>query len=73
MNTEFYQYIFNKQKGIEMVPPNERIAAWALDLMALLYPERSDYFPASAEVVKDKFEKLTTELMILLGSHQSLQ
>jgi hypothetical protein len=26
MNPEFYQYIFNKQKGIEMVPPNERIA-----------------------------------------------
>ena len=34
--------------------------------VALLYPERADYFPASAQVVKDKFEKLTTELMILL-------
>jgi len=66
MNPEFYQYIFNKQKGIEMVPPNERIAAWALDLIALLYPERSEFFPASPEVVQEKFSKLTTELMILL-------
>ncbi|MGK2861463.1 MAG: serine O-acetyltransferase EpsC [Chitinophagaceae bacterium] len=66
MDHKFYQYIFDKQKGIEMVPPNERIASWALDLIALLYPERADYFPASPQVVKDKFEKLTTELVILL-------
>lgn len=66
MDNEFYQYIFNKQKGIEMVPPNERIAAWALDLIALLYPERAEYFPASPEVVQDKFTKSKTELMILL-------
>ena len=66
MNSDFYDYIFNKQKGVEMVPPNERIALWALELMALLYPERADYFPASPQVVKDKFDKLTTELMILL-------
>lgn len=68
MNNEFYQYIFDKQKGIEMVPPNERIASWALDLISLLYPERSDYFPASSQVVKDKFGKLTNELVILLES-----
>lgn len=66
MNSDFFDYIFNKQKGIEMVPPNERIAAWALDLIALLYPERAEFFPASAQVVGDKFEKLTTELVILL-------
>ena len=66
MNSDFYDYIFNKQKGIEMVPPNDRIASWALELMALLYPERADYFPASPQVVKEKFDKLTTELMILL-------
>ena len=66
MNPEFYQYIFNKQKEIEMVPPNERIAAWALDLIALLYPERAENFPASPEVVQEKFAKLTKELMILL-------
>jgi len=66
MNPEFYQYIFNKQKSIEMVPANERIAAWALDLIALLYPERAEFFPASAEVVQDKFNKSKTELMILL-------
>jgi serine O-acetyltransferase len=66
MNSDFYQYIYNKQKGIELVPPNERIAMWALELIALLYPERADYFPASAEVVADKFAKLNTELVILL-------
>ena len=47
MNSEFYDYIFNKQKGVEKVPPNDRIATWALELMALLYPERADYLPAS--------------------------
>jgi len=73
MNNEFYQYIFDKQKGIEMVPPNERISSWALDLVSLLYPERSDYFPASSQVVKDKFDKLTTELVILLEATKACQ
>ena len=66
MNEAFYQYIFDKQKRIELVPPNERIATWALDLMALLYPERAEFFPASPQVVKEKFDKLVTELVVLL-------
>ncbi len=66
MDEEFYQHIFDKQKGIELVPPNERIAGWALDLFSLLYPERSDYFPASSQVVRDKFEKLMRELITVM-------
>jgi serine O-acetyltransferase len=66
MDEKFYQHIYDKQNGIELVPPNERIAGWALDLISLLYPERSDYFPASSQVVKDKFEKLMRELTTVM-------
>jgi serine O-acetyltransferase len=44
----------------------KELPSWALDLIALLYPERSEFLPASPEVVQEKFSKLTTELMILL-------
>lgn len=65
MNPSFYQQIFRKQQGIEQVPPNERIAGWAAQLLQLLYPERSDNFPASPAMVEKEFERLTRELTVL--------
>lgn len=66
MDEKFYQHIYGKQEGIEIVPPNDRIAGWALDVISLLYPERADYFPASAQVIHDKFDKLMQELLTVL-------
>lgn len=65
MNPSFYKKIYQKQQGIEQVPPNERIAGWANQLLQLLYPERSDSFPASADMVEKEFERLARELTIL--------
>lgn len=65
MDQQFYQTIFNRQKGIEQVPPNEHIASWAEKLLQLLYPERSDYFPSSSAQLVIDFEKLKNELAFL--------
>jgi serine O-acetyltransferase len=62
MNNEFYQHIFDQQQGVEAVPPNEEIAGWALQLICLLYPERSDCSSESAAEVAEKFNKLQREL-----------
>ena len=65
MDHQFYQTIFNRQKGIEQVPPNEHIARWAENLLQLLYPERSDYFPSSPDQLATDFEKLLQDLTFL--------
>ncbi len=56
MSVSFHELIFRSQQGVGAVPPNEKIAAWALGLLELLYPERSDRFPVSPEDVKTKME-----------------
>ena len=66
MDENFYLHIYGKQRGIEIVPPNHRVAGWALDVISLLYPERAENFPASAEVIADKFDKLMKELLTVL-------
>ena len=65
MDASFYQTIYQRQQGIEQVPPNEQIAGWAHQLLQLLYPERSDYFPSSPAVVETDFQKLEDELVLL--------
>lgn len=65
MDSAFYQMIYQRQQGIEQVPPNERIAGWAHQLLQLLYPERSDYFPSSPAAVEADFKKLENELVVL--------
>lgn len=65
MDSSFYQSIFDRQKGIEPVPANEKIAAWANQLLGLMYPERSDYFPASPALVAHDFDLLMAQLVVL--------
>lgn len=65
MDAHFYQTIYNRQQGIEQVPPNDTIAAWAEKLIQLLYPERSDYFPSSPAQLAIDFNNLTGELTFL--------
>lgn len=68
MEKEFYQYIYEHQKEIESVPPNEQIAKWVLDLICLLFPEKSDCKNASAEEIETKFGVLKSELVRLLNA-----
>ncbi|SHG62232.1 serine O-acetyltransferase EpsC [Pedobacter caeni] len=41
MSEDFYLHIYDKQQGVEAVPSNQVLATWALNLMDLIYPERS--------------------------------
>lgn len=68
MNKEFYQHIFEKQKGVEAVPSNERIAAWTLKLICLLYPEKAECFTSSPERIEQEFKDLENILVSILNS-----
>ena len=62
MNKKFYQHIFEKQKGVEAVPPNEIIASWTSRLLYLLYPEKAEYSPGSVLEIEETFKLLEQEL-----------
>jgi serine O-acetyltransferase len=66
MSPEFYQQIFNTQQKTEVVPPNEKIANWALNLIRLLYPERSETIFSSPAEIEKAFKLLEQELAELL-------
>lgn len=68
MNRDFYQHIFNLQQKTEAVPPNDRIASWALQLICLLYPERSSSFFNTPDEIGQQFDKLEKELADLLNA-----
>ncbi|AHF14755.1 serine O-acetyltransferase [Niabella soli DSM 19437] len=64
---DFYQKIFESQKGVPSVPPNQVIASWADSLICLLFPERADCFPISTEEVDHKFGLREKELAAVLA------
>jgi serine O-acetyltransferase len=68
MGPEFYKQIFNSQQKTEVVPPNEEIANWALNLIRLLYPERSESKFSTPAEIERAFKKLEIELTDLLNS-----
>lgn len=68
MSKEFYKQIYQAQQGVEAVPPNERIANWAIELINLIYPERSDNFTSSPQVVEQRFILLEKELTFILNA-----
>jgi serine O-acetyltransferase len=68
MQKEFLEFIFQQQKRVETVPSNELIASWVLNLIHLLFPEKSDTNVSSPEEVEVKFSELKTELIRLLNS-----
>ena len=68
MSKKFYQHIFEKQQGVESVPGNEIIASWALRLIHLLYPEKTENSPASANEVEQGFMFLEKELVRIFNA-----
>ncbi|MEO6455287.1 MAG: serine O-acetyltransferase EpsC [Ginsengibacter sp.] len=66
MDTEFYQQLFNKQSHKEAVPTNEVIAAWALQLICILYPELSLCSYNSVKQIEDESDKLREDLISIL-------
>jgi|ADGO01.1.fsa_nt_gi serine O-acetyltransferase (EC 2.3.1.30) len=68
MSPEFYKQIFNAQQQTEVVPPNQAIANWALNLIRLLYPERSETKFSSPAEIEKAFKQLEHELVDLLNA-----
>lgn len=68
MNTPFYTELFNKQQRKQAVPSNEVIAAWALEVIHLLYPELSAHSYSGVHQIEDKFNNLQKSLIELLVS-----
>lgn len=68
MNPEFYKHIFDTQQRTEVVPPNEKISSWALKLICLLFPEKSECVFSSPEEIKEAFAALQRELAALLNA-----
>lgn len=62
MNDDFYQRLFAKQQQLESVPSNEEIAGWALNVIHLMYPERTGRVFASLDELKREFLRLEDEL-----------
>jgi serine O-acetyltransferase len=71
MIEDFYIHIYNKQQDIEAVPSNEEIAAWALQVIRLLFPEQSGQIFTSVKDVKDEFLKLCGQLCQILNATQA--
>jgi len=66
MNEKFYQSIFEKQQQTGDVPPNDVITDWAVQLIRLLYPEKSKQSFSSHLEFEAAFKKLQKELVSML-------
>jgi len=68
MDKAFYQYIFEKQREVEAVPQNENIALWVLQLICLLYPERSERPASTLKEIEEDFSRLEKQLVVLFNA-----
>ena len=68
MTNAFLEEILNKQSHREPVPSNDVIAGWALELIYILYPEKSQYTYQSKEAIKNSFAKLEAELVQIMNA-----
>ncbi|MFB2118696.1 serine O-acetyltransferase [Parapedobacter sp. 2B3] len=67
MNEAFFQRLYNKQREIGDVPPNSVIAAWALQLLDLLFPERQTHPDRDVEQLKRQFAQSEADLLSILN------
>ncbi len=68
MDNGFFEQLLKKQQVKEPVPNNEAIAAWATNIMCLLYPELSICWYKTTDEIKQEFKKLEVELINLLNA-----
>lgn len=68
MDQSFYQHIFSKQSQVEAVPPNEVIAAWAVRLIRLLYPEQSKHHYGHVGEIEKEFGSQEAALVNILNA-----
>ena len=71
MNKDFFQHIFDKHQQAEPVPPTKEIAAWALRIIRLLFPEQTKEYFRSEEEIEIQFKNLELDLRnILISTYQ---
>jgi serine O-acetyltransferase len=68
MTIDLTKQIFNKQRSLEDVPPNEAIAAWASGLICLLFPELSTCKYQTEEEIEATFKQLEKELTLMMNA-----
>lgn len=66
MNEAFFQRLYDKQREIADVPPNGVIAAWALQLLDLLFPERQTHPDRDVQQLKTQFGQSEAALLGIL-------
>lgn len=67
MDDAFFKELHDKQREIADVPPNSAIAAWALGLLDLLFPERQTHPDRTIAQLKDQFAQSEQELVSILN------
>jgi serine O-acetyltransferase len=71
MNKDFFEHLFDKHQRTEPVPPTKEIAAWALRIIRLLFPEQTKEYFHSQEEIEVQFKNLELELRnILISTYQ---
>ncbi|SEO02695.1 serine O-acetyltransferase [bacterium A37T11] len=65
-NEEFYLHLYDKHQRVDHVPANEDIAAWALKVLHLLYPQRSPGKQESLVTIHAGFQQVKEELRAIL-------
>lgn len=68
MDEQFFSDLFNKHRQVDAVPTNKEIAAWAMRLIRLLFPEQHSREYADLEQVKNEFKQLENELAYVLNA-----
>jgi serine O-acetyltransferase len=68
MNDDFLKHIFKKQQDANAVPSNKEISNWALELIRLLYPEKSKRSLNSINELKIEFASLENQLCKIMES-----
>lgn len=73
MDKSFYYQLFERQGAVKALPSNQVIAQWALDLLALLYPERSVHAHLSLSEIEEAFITLQDRLANLLKATEACE
>ncbi|WP_345952002.1 MULTISPECIES: serine O-acetyltransferase EpsC [unclassified Mucilaginibacter] len=68
MSDNFYQHLFEKQQNSNGIPANTAIAAWALSVIHLLYPEQSKKLFATSQELKLQAYNLQQELSQIINT-----
>jgi serine O-acetyltransferase len=66
MNKNFLKFIFEKHQATEAVPPTKDIAAWAIKLIRLLFPEQAKDFFRSEDELEGEIWNIGNELKLIL-------